>query len=270
MAVTLRDRLWLWGMQVNVLQSNGDLGWADSTMTTEDAIGRTGITNVLMAGLLPLTRETLDAMPSAKRIICKWGIHNWQGDETGGATLDYEKGRDNLLRAKELARMDTRIDAYLLDDFSTGAIKAGVKPEHIARLQFENMLHGPQLPLMCTVYTMTLDDERLGPLLPYFSAYLTPLWHSADIDKLPRDVARLAALSGNKPQLLCIYLYDFGNGKHLSYELMRRQLDALETLLRQRKVYGSVVLGTCMMDLDWESNRAFYDWLDEKGDDELE
>ena len=266
---TLRDRLWLWGMKVNILQEQGNSEWGESTMTTEDAIQKTGITNVLMAGLLPLTQETLDSMPSARRIICKWGIHQWHTDESGGATLDYDKGLDALCRAKELAATDSRIEAHLLDDFSTGAIKAGVKPEHLARLQFENAVQAPQLPLLCTVYTMTLDDDRLPPLLPYFAAYLTPLWHAADIEALPGDVDRLAALSGGKPQLLCIYLYDCGNGRQLSYELMQRQLEVSKMLLRQGQVYGVVILGTCMMDLDWEANRCFYDWLEQEGDEPL-
>ena len=49
----LRDRLWLWGMKVNALQETEDyrsLGFAPSTLSTEQAIGRTGIVNVLMAG----------------------------------------------------------------------------------------------------------------------------------------------------------------------------------------------------------------------------
>lgn len=267
---TIQDRLWLWGMKVNVLQEQGDTDWGQSTMTTEDAIQKTGITNVLMAGLLPLTRGTLGSMPSARRIICKWGIHRWQTDESGGATLDYDKDLGALCRAKELAATDSRIDAYLLDDFSTGSIKAGVKPEHLARLQFENAVHGPQLPLMCTVYTMTLKDDRLLALLPYFAAYMTPLWHAADIEGLPSDVDRLAELSGGKPQLLCIYLYDFGNGRHLSYQLMKRQLEVSAMLLKQGKVCGVVILGTCMMDLDWEATRCFYDWLEERAGEPLD
>ena len=264
--LTIRDRLWLWGMKVNALQESRDCGFADSTLTTEQAIEKTGIRNVLLAGGLPITKNTLDSMPSARRIIAKWSIHHWATDETGGATLDCDEGLQGLLRAKELAKVDPRVDAYLLDDLSTGAVKAGLKPGHLAQLQFDNAVHDPQLPLMGTIYEMSLEDTGLLPLLGYFAAYLSPLWHTADIDNLPGYVERLAELSGNKPQLLCIYLYDFGNGKHLSYDLMRRQLDVSETLLRQKKIFGLVILGTCMMDLDWEANRCFYDWLEEKGD----
>ena len=39
-----------------------------------------------------------------------------------------------------------------------------------------------------------------------------------------------------------------------------------EALLREEAVYGVVILGTFMMDLDWDSNACLADWLREKGD----
>ena len=259
----IRDRLWLWGMQVNALAEAG-YALPPSTMTTEQAILKTGITNVLMAGGLPLNRETLDAMPSARRIICKWAIH--REDERGRVVLAADRALAALRDAKELARQDPRIEAYLIDDFSSVSVTVGVRPEHLARMQYLNAVEPPQLPFMGTIYTMTLDKPELAGLLPHFAGYLTPLWHAADIDGLPADVRRRARLTGGKPQLLCIYLYDFGNKELIGYELMRRQLDVAEALLREEAVYGVVILGTCMMDLDWDSNACLADWLREKGD----
>ena len=174
-----------------------------------------------------------------------------------------------LKAAKQLAAQDPRIDAFLVDDFSSVTLDTGLKPSDIARFQYLNACEFPQLPLMGTVYTMTLDKPVLKEFLPYFAGYLTPLWHAADIAGLPADVDRLAGMSGGKPQLLCIYLYDFGNGVVVSYDLMRRQLEVAEDLLRAQKVFGVVVLGTCLMDLPWESNRCFSDWLKERGDKAL-
>ena len=74
---TIRDRLWLWAMRTNILQQGGATGegWAESTLTTEQAIAKSGITNVMMCGGLPPTAESLALMPSATRIITKWGMH---------------------------------------------------------------------------------------------------------------------------------------------------------------------------------------------------
>jgi hypothetical protein len=265
--VRLRDRLWLWGMKVNALQQTeafGSLGFGASTMTTQDAVVRTGITNVLMAGGLALDRETLASMPSARRIIAKWSLHT--GADDGGTRLDLDRCAAALRNAKEMAATDPRIDSYLIDDFSTGSIAAGARPEHLAQLQNLNATEFPHLPLLGTVYEMSLEDERLWACLPYFAGFLSPLWHAADIDALPGYVARIAELSGGKPQLVCIYLFDFGNGKQLSYELMQRQLDMVERLLREQRIVGACILGTCMMDLPWDANRCFYDWLDRVGD----
>ena len=268
---TIRDRLWLWGMRTNILQKGGQKGegWADSTMTVEGAIARSGVANVMMCGGLPPTAESLALMPSAKRIITKWGIHDSSALDGSGAVLAYDKAYNAMMQAKEIAATDPRIEAYLLDDFSTGSVGAGVKPEHIAGLQRANANFGPQLPLMATMYTMSLNEPEIPGLLPFFAGYLTPLWHAADIDKLEAGVDQLADMSGGKPQLLCIYLWDFGNCKLLSYDLMQRQLDLCESLIRQDKVFGVVVLGQCMMDLDWDSCRCFYDWLDKIGDSKV-
>ena len=266
----LRDRLWLWGMKVNALQETDayrPLGFATSTIDTEQAIARTGIANVLMAGGLPLDQPTLDSMPSARRIIAKNALHRQSAD--GQHYVDPEGCAAALRDAKQIAATDPRIDAYLIDDFSTGSIAAGAQPEHLAHLQFINATERPHLPLMGTVYEMSLEDERVWACLPYFGGFLSPLWHAADIDRLPDYIARIAELSGGKPQLTCIYLFDFGNGRLLSYDQMQRQFDVAEGLLREEKVFGVCILGTCMMDLEWEANRCLYDWLERVGDSAL-
>ena len=87
--IRIRDRLWLWGMKVNSLQESGHYAFPEqSTMTTENAIKETGITNVLMAGQLEIDRETLGSMPSARRIICKWSLH--RSSKERGNYLDFD------------------------------------------------------------------------------------------------------------------------------------------------------------------------------------
>ena len=263
----LRDRLWLWGMKVNALQETDEyraLGFAPSTMDTERAIARTGITNVLVAGGLALDRTTLDSMPSAGRIIAKNSLHRRGRD--GQLRVDDEACAAALRDAKQIAAADPRVEAFLIDDFSTGSIAAGARPEDLARLQFINATEGPQLPLLGSVYEMSLEDERVWACLPYFAGFLSPLWHAADIDRFPGYVGRIAELSGGKPQLACLYLYDFGNSQALSYARMERQLEVAEGLLREKRVMGVCILGTCMMDLEWEANRCLDDWLARAGD----
>ena len=259
----LRDRLWLWGMRVNVLQESDYPQFARSTMSTEDAIRRTGISNVLMAGGLPLTRESLAAMPSARRILCKWGMHRQEGRRL---VTDLPGCLRALGDAKALAAADARIEGFLVDDFSTGSIEAGVRTADVAALRSADEQGTPRLPLLATVYTMSLGSTALPPFLPYFDGYLTPLWHAADAAGLADGVARLAAMGGGKPQLACLYLYDFGNDRKLTRDEMARQLDVAGRLLEDGAVAGVVILGTCLMDLGLESMACFEEWLAREGD----
>ncbi len=263
---TIRDRVWLWGMKVNVLQETaeyGTWGFGASSMTVEDAIQKTGVTNVIIAGHLPISEETLVGMPSAKRIICKWHLHNVADERS---FLDYDGCLSRLMDTKALLAKDTRIDGFHIDDF-TCSLDVGLTQEHMARLLYENAVTQPRLPLGATIYPQILDRPDLPPFLQYFDMYLTAIWDADRIEHFSADIARLSDMSGAKPILLCLYLYDFGGQQPLLGAAMRRHLEVAERLLREGLVMGLCVCGTCMMDLDWESNRVLYKWLEESGDD---
>ena len=267
---TLLDRLWIWGMPVNALQKTDDfgrLGWADSQITVEQVITKTGIRNVYMAGGFEIDETSLAAMPSAKRIVCKWSMHKYVDN---GQVIDYERCEERLLAAKRLAAQDTRIEGFLLDDFSTGGMNAGVTAEHPARLQYSNATHGPHLPLCATIYPMSLERDGLAELLRYFDQIILPAWHVSEIEVFPQWVQRCHELSGNKPVLACLYLFDFGGEKMLTRDQMQQQLDIVEPLLRSGQVTGLLVLGTCMMDLGWESVECLYTWISRVSHDPIE
>ena len=264
---TLVDRLWLWGMPFNALQKTADfgrLGWAESTLTVEQAMAQTGIRNVYMAGGFEIDETSLAVMQSAQRIVCKWSMHKHVDD---GQVIDYERCEERLLAAKRLATQDTRIEGFLLDDFSTGTMNAGVRAEHLARLQYYNATHGPHLPLFATIYPMSLEREGLTEMLRYFDQLILPAWHVAEIEKFPQWVKRCHDLSGNKPVLACLYLFDFGGEEMLTRDQMQQQLDVVEPLLRGGQVTGLLVLGTCMMDLGWESVNCLHEWINRVGHD---
>ena len=68
---------------------------------------------------------------------------------------------------------------------------------------------------------------------------------------------------------LRVPIYDFGNSRPVSYDLIARRLDVMTGLIQDGRAFGLVILGTCMMDLDWESNRCLYEWLKRFGDSAL-
>ena len=69
--------------------------------------------------------------------------------------------------------------------------------------------------------------------------------------------------------LVCLYFYDFGNHRMLERNEMQQQLDIVEPLIREQRVTGLMMCGTCMMDLGWESVDCYQEWVRRVGDDEL-
>jgi hypothetical protein len=263
---TIRDRLWLWGMKVNILQELSDFAYCKfkrSTLTVEQAIQKTGITNIILAGHLDIARTSLEQMPSAKRIICKWTIHQ---SVNGKNVLREDECLDKLLAAKSLAREDPRIEAFHVDDFSTGSIDAGISIDTVHRLQMMNATCFPQLPLGATIYPQSLDVPALPQYLPHFGYFLVPLWFADQIDTLSDSLDRLSVLSGGKPMLLCLYCFDFGKNQFISQELMARHLETARRLILDHRVTGLCLCGTCLMDLELEANRCFFDWAGRAAD----
>ena len=265
---TIRDRLWLWAMPVNALQSGvgyANLGWGQSKITANEVIEQTGIRNVFLAGGFEINEESMASISGARRIVCKWGLHTH--DDEKGMVMDDARGEKRLLAAKKLAAGDRRIDAFHLDDFSTGSRQAGASVEHLQRFQYLNALHHPALSSWVTIYTMSLEDEGLADCITYFDQVILPIWFVSEIDQAPQFLDRCNALSCNKPTAIGLYFYDFGNGCHITYEQMQHQLDVALDLLRAGRVTGIEFTGTCMMDLGWPSVKCLYDWLDRAGDD---
>ena len=264
---TILDRLWLWGMKVNVLQAGREYpipDFRDSTLTVEQAIQMTGIRNIYMAGALEINEQTLADMPSAERIVCKWSLH--KGVE-GKCVLDIDACVSRLMAAKELAKKDSRIEGFHIDDFNTGSMDAGATPEHVAQMQFLNATTRPLLPLYGTFYTMSLERPDIAEMMRYFDTLILPLWHYTELETLEQRFDRSDELSGGKPILMAMYVYDFGNGKQITRDEMAIQLDFVEKMIRSKRVTGLLVCGTCMLDIGWESADYYCEWIKRVGGD---
>jgi hypothetical protein len=267
--MTLRDLLWVWGMKVNALQATADYAafpFAESKTNTEETIQRTGITNVYIAGGLPITEKTLDEIPSAKRLVCKTSAHLY---ENGKNVPGINNAIDVLENAKRLALYDRRIDSFALDDFSTGSLSSGVSESDMERFCFSNQQNFPSLPLHGTIYPMSLQDKRLPPYLRFFDQLVLPIWFVDEVGKTYEYIDQLNLISGHKPILFCLYVYDFGAHKIATRADMKKQLDIAEALLHNRKITGCILLGTCLFDIGLEAAEYMFDWIRAVGDDRI-
>lgn len=268
--VKVKDLLWIWGMKVNALQeatSYKDLPFGRSSITVEQVVQKTGITNVYVAGHLPLTKETLQSIPSATRLVCKTSAHGH--DEQDRPISGMPEALISLDRVKKLALEDRRIDAFSLDDFSTGSLTAGVTIQDMTNMCFRNALTFPTIPLHATIYPMSLEKKELQGFLTYFDQLVLPMWFADNIDRSEEYIDRLNVISGNKPVLFALYVYDFGKNKMVTRKEMQKQLDVAEALLHQGKITGIMLIGTCLFDIGWEAVDCMYEWIDRVKEDRV-
>jgi len=240
-----------------------------STCTVEQAIQQTGISNVFMAGGLSIDEHTLAIMPSATRIICKDRTVNRPTQDPKDAYFDLETAANGIFAAKRLAAKDTRVEACFFDDFNTTAMDGGASPEHLAKLQFANVVSRPYLPVYVCMYTMQLERPGIAEMLRYFDQIEIAVWDLDQLDTLPAAIDRCDELSGNKPLMFCVYFYDFGGQKEISGKQMQQQLDMVEALLKAGRVAGVLFCGTCLLDVGLESVECFFDWIKQVGRDTL-
>jgi len=269
MSTKIKDLLWIWGMKVNALQETTEyrrMPFGESSITVEQVIQQTGITNVYIAGNLPLTKETLQSIPSAKRIVCKTSAHK---NENSKLTKDMNNVFEQFSNVKKLAEVDRRIEAFALDDFSTGSLEAGITEDDIARMCVMNAKSFPFLPTHATVYPMSLNDKKLPCMIKYFDQLLLPMWFIDDINHSDKYIDMLNSISGNKPILFALYVYDFGKNKFISNNEMQQQFDIVESLLHRGRITGCVLIGTCLFDIGLESVDCMYKWVAQAGDDKL-
>jgi hypothetical protein len=234
-----QDKLWVWG---NPEMGQPGVHTAES-FAQASPIERAkilGVPNVIMAGQgLPdsddAAEKEMAAAQDAKRII--WEIA--PNKINGVLSFDYAA---TIARVKALASRHPKIEGILLDDMSTVAIGAGLKPEHVRAVREQLADTRDKIRLWGVVYTMNLHDSHLAAYVNELDVINLWTWHARDVTKLEENVAFCKAQWPDKPIVLGLYLHDYGDGKPISPELLRHQNETAFSLVQQRKVDGVVYL----------------------------
>ena len=259
---TVRDLIWVWGNPGMTEPGEHKLATYAQASPAQRA-QMLGAPNIIMAGHgLPnddaradrLTREILNA----KRIV--WEI---MADGKGGPPFIYAK---KLARIRNLVDKYPAIEAVLLDDMSTVSIDKGFKPEHIR--QIRALLPGEyrKVKLWGVVYTMSLGREGINDYVKELDVINLWVWHAKDVVKLDEYVAHCERLFPDKPIVLGLYLYDYGNGRRIPMPLLETQCKTALRLAHERRIQGIVFL---TINNDSRSVSWAADWVRRVGDQKL-
>jgi hypothetical protein len=127
---------------------------------------------------------------------------------------------------------------------------------------------GRRLDVWVTLYTHQLTPA-VRPHLELCDRITLWSWRSADLKALEANLARLEALAPGKPIMLGCYMWDFGAGRPIPLEAMRRQCELGLQWLKAGRIDGMVFLGTPVCDLGLETVEWARRWIAEVGEQRL-
>ena len=235
----LHEMLWAWG--------NPEMGQpgvhTSATYAQASPMERAqilGVPNVIMAGYgLPDSDEAavqaMAALEDAQRVI--WEISPRTGDASN--PFDYS---DTIARVRRLASTHPKIEGVLLDDMSTVAIDAGLKPDHIRAIRDQLGPDGERIRILGVVYTMNLNDPHLDEYVRELDVINLWTWHARDLAQLDENVAYCAARWPDKPIILGLYMHDYGDGRSIPLDLLQHQNETAFALVQDKRIQGVVFL----------------------------
>jgi len=244
MKQSLRNSLWLWGTRVNALAAHYRL--PASSMTIGGGLGLLGIDQAMMSGHLPPTED--EYRPVA-------GCHSlfWE--------MSFDEGfsfRRPLAPIVGLHRAHPNLRAVLLDDFSTTEINKGAKPELLARLR---AAMPDSLELWVVIYSMSLGIPNLSDYLEHVDGISFWVWRPADLAGMGDYVAQCHRLSGHKPLIVGLYLYDFDADRPLPSAIMESQIRTAHGLFESGECTGLCFLSSSILDIGLESVEVTRRWI---------
>ncbi|NUM56270.1 MAG: DUF1080 domain-containing protein [Candidatus Hydrogenedentes bacterium] len=235
---SFRDSVWVWGNPEMAREGRHTaVSFAQASPMERARI--LGAPNVIMAGHgLPSSDESADremaGVRDARRIV--WEIAPAVG---GSAPFDYS---DSIARIKRLAAQHPAIEGILLDDMSTVAIGAGLKPEHIRAIREQLGSDNERIRIWGVVYSMNLRDPMLDAYVRELDVINLWTWHARDLPQLAENVAYCAAQWPDKPIVVGLYLHDYGDGRPIPADLLQQSNETALSMARGKQIHGVVYL----------------------------
>jgi len=236
---TVRDHLWVWGNAEMTKPGPHTLS-TFAEASPADRARLLGVPNIIMAGEgLPRDDDKAEdqtrSVDALKNLV--WEIA--ADDEKGGPPFVYTQ---TIARLKRLLSRHSTIQAVLVDDMSTVKIDQGFKPEHLKQLR--GLLAEHRLPqkLWGVLYTMTFNRKGIDEYIRQLDVINLWVWHAKDTRDLEKHVAHCRRTFPDKPIVLGLYLYDYGDNRRMPAQLLAAQCDAALKLLHAGQVRDIVFL----------------------------
>ncbi|MGV8092008.1 MAG: hypothetical protein AB2L24_09115 [Mangrovibacterium sp.] len=267
---TLRDRLWMWGHEPETINGLDNVPMGNN-IGMADAIRSMGIPNVCVISYLdkpaPPFDEYIKQFRDIKRVA-------WSAISGPPKKYTYEQQKNEAFALLE--KMPNLVSFYLDDYFVGHAVPAegsDLSPAYMTleeisslREEMQNLKQKPELSLVLYAHQLHSGIKRH---IDYCDVVSFWTWWANDLVVLEDNFKKYREIIPDKPTLLGIYMWDFGNSKPITVESMKLQLDFALEKLKQRQIEGMIFHCTPLCDLDLEAVHYSRKWIAEHGDERI-
>ena len=260
---TLRDRLWMWGHDAGSTNGLYNIPPGGKILPAE-AIDYMGIPNVCMIRWRSMPEPPFDEYIKqfAKTKRLAWSIID-------GARQPYpEKKR----MAFELAdKLPNLVSVYLDDFFNGDAVpKKEESPANLTVAGIKALKEELDARKRHLDLSMVLYSNQLNPAIARHIHYCDVVsfwtWKATDLINLERNFETYRKIIPDKRTLLGIYMWDFGNSKPITMDLMKHQCRLALQWFEEGKIEGMIFHCTPLCDMKLEAVEWAKRWIAEHGD----
>ena len=264
----LRDRLWMWGHETDTILGQYNIP-AGKYIGMADAIDYMGIPNVCVTRFCgkpePPFDEYIKQFHKTKRVA-------WSIIDNAPQTFAQKKQW-----AFELREKMPNLVRFYLDDYFAFVKDDSHNPEmgyEILTLDTIQNLHQEVKSLKqptdisMVIYADALRDlgPRIKPHLDCCDVVSFWTWYATNLVALEDNFRNYRKIVPDKPTLLGIYMWDFGNQKPIPLETMKLQLDFALEKFKQNEIDGMIFHCTPLVSLGLEAVEYSKKWIAEYAD----
>ncbi|MEA4888585.1 MAG: hypothetical protein VB070_03870 [Clostridiaceae bacterium] len=261
---TLRDTFWLWGQDAGThhLPDNPFKLPGTNRMTPLEGAVYFDIPNICRVvyqgkPTIPYDQDAI-VLDCLDRVV--WSIADY------GSMGRPDDGDADVREVIRQAKLHKNVVGTIMDDFFVSKEHWAKYP--VAKLQtYKKELDkktGRHLDLWVVIYTHNFE-EAVIPYLAKCDVVSMWTWWAKDIVHLDENLARLKTLCPGKKIVAGCYMWDYGDCRPISPELMQMQLDRYYAWLKQGEIEGVIFCTSAIADIGLDAVYQTRDWIKKVG-----
>jgi len=264
----LRDKLWIWGQSPNshYEENNNHYNFpCQSRMTAAEGAYYLGVSNccrVVMDNkpIPPFDQESM-ALEPLKQVV--WSITGSFGSARNN------DGWGDLNEVVRQAKLYPNITGAVLDDFFMEKRMQVFTSERLKEIKDKLCIGAERnLDLWVVLYEFQLELPVKNHL---DNCDVTTFWtwKGSELNNLDKNFEKVKSLTPAKRRLAGCYMWNYGEKKPLTMDLMKMQCEKYYQWLKKGDIEGIIFCSNCIADMGLDTVKWTRNWIKEIAEEQI-